>query len=112
MQHLVAIAGNLRCDHPARIPQARRRRPADVRQTPPVPRDTPTATPGASDTGTCGSMRRRIVALLREYLEGLLVREIEARLGIARSLSDTLLGMRRDGMVQRVERRRYAVGTS
>ena len=54
-------------------------------------------------------MRRRIVALLCEYPEGLTPAEIRERLGVERSLGDTLLGMRRDGLVQRVGPGRYVV---
>jgi len=52
-------------------------------------------------------MRRRIVALLLEYPEGLTPAEIREKLGVDRSLADTLLGMRRYGLVQRVARGRY-----
>jgi hypothetical protein len=58
-----------------------------------------------------GDMRRRIVALLREYPEGLTPAEIRAFLGVDRPLSDTLLGMRRYGLVQRVGRGRYVAAT-
>jgi hypothetical protein len=54
-----------------------------------------------------GDTRRRIVALLREYPEGLTPAEIRDFLGVDRPLSDTLLGMRRYGLVQRVGRGRY-----
>ena len=52
-------------------------------------------------------MRRRIVALLQEYPEGLTTAEMRTRLGVDRSLADTCLGMLRYGLVQRVERGRY-----
>jgi len=38
-------------------------------------------------------MRRRIVALLKDYPEGLTPAEIRDQLGVGRSLADTLLGM-------------------
>ena len=52
-------------------------------------------------------MRRRIVALLQDHPAGLTPAEIRDRLGVGRNLGDTLLGMRRYGLVQRVGRGRY-----
>ena len=49
----------------------------------------PLATPGDAR----GAMRRRIVALLKDYPEGLTPAEIRDQLGVGRSLADTLLGM-------------------
>ena len=54
-----------------------------------------------------GAMRRHIVALLQDHPEGLTPAEIRERLGVERSLGDTLLGMRRYRLVQRVGRGRY-----
>src|SRR5262249_43962431 len=54
-----------------------------------------------------GDMRRRIVALLQDYPEGLTPAEMRALLGVERSLADTCLGMLRYGLVQRVGRGRY-----
>ena len=54
-------------------------------------------------------MRRRIVSLLQDYPEGLTTGEMRELLGVDRSLADTLLGMRRYGLVQRVGRGRYVV---
>jgi predicted transcriptional regulator of viral defense system len=54
-------------------------------------------------------MRRRIVILLREHPTGLTPAEIRDRLGVERSLTDTVLGMLRYGLVQRVGRGRYVV---
>jgi DNA-binding IclR family transcriptional regulator len=52
---------------------------------------------------------RRVVDLLREHPEGLTPGEIQARLGEQKSLTDTVLGMLRYGLVQRVGRGRYVV---
>ncbi len=52
-------------------------------------------------------MRRRILALLHDHPEGLTPAEIRDRLGASKRLSDTCLGMRRDGLVQRVGPGRY-----
>jgi hypothetical protein len=57
-----------------------------------------------------GAVRRRIIALLRDHPEGLMPTEIKDWLGVARSLADTCLGMRRDGLLQRVGRGRYVAG--
>ena len=56
-------------------------------------------------------MRRRIVALLREHPKGLTPAEMRTRLGVDRSLADTVLGMVRYGLVQRVGRGRYVIPT-
>jgi hypothetical protein len=55
-----------------------------------------------------GAMRRRIVTLLQAHPGGLSPAEMQALLGADRSLADTVLGMRRDGLVQRVGYGRYA----
>jgi predicted transcriptional regulator of viral defense system len=52
-------------------------------------------------------MRRRILALLQDYPDGLTPAELRTRLGVDKNLADTCLGMLRDGRVQRVERGRY-----
>jgi hypothetical protein len=57
-----------------------------------------------------GAMRRRILGLLQAHPDGLTTREIRDRLGAERSLADTLAGMRRYGLVQRVGRGRYVAG--
>jgi hypothetical protein len=54
-------------------------------------------------------MRRRIVALLQDYPDGLTPAEMRTRLDVDRSLADTCLGMRRYGLLRRVERGRYVV---
>ena len=54
-----------------------------------------------------GAMRRRILALLREYPEGLTPGQIRTLLGADRPLGDTCLGMLRYGLVPRVGRGRY-----
>jgi hypothetical protein len=51
--------------------------------------------------------RRRIVALLQDYPEGLTPAEMRELLGVERSLSDTCSGMLRYGLLQRVGRGRY-----
>jgi hypothetical protein len=72
-----------------------------------APQDTPTGQPDASGTDPRGAMRRRIVALLQDHPAGLTPAEMRARLGVERSLTDTVLAMRRDGLLQRVGRGRY-----
>ena len=56
-------------------------------------------------------MRRRIVALLQDYPEGLTPAEIRDRLGEDKSMTDTCYAMARDGVLQRVGRGKY-VGTT
>jgi AcrR family transcriptional regulator len=65
--------------------------------------------PGAR-TAPPGAMRRRIVALLQEHPEGLSPAQTRQLLGVDKSLADTMGGMARDGLLQRVETGRY-VGT-
>jgi len=69
----------------------------------------PQEQPEAQGGDPRGEMRRRIVALLQEYPEGLTTAEMRTLLGVDRSLADTCLGMLRYGLVQRVERGRYVV---
>jgi hypothetical protein len=92
-------------DAPGRV-QAPRRTQGDARYP-----DAPTGQPGASLVGSRSGMRQRIVALLRDYPEGLTPGEMQARLGVARSLTDTCQGMLRYGLLRRLERGRYVVTT-
>jgi hypothetical protein len=69
--------------------------------------------PEASGARTAppGAMRRHIVALLREYPQGLTPAEIRTLLRVDKRLSNTCLGMLRDGLVQRVGRGKYVAQT-
>jgi len=58
---------------------------------------------------TRGAARQRILALLREYPEGLTATELRVFLRADRSLSDTCAGMLRDGLLRRVGRGRYGI---
>ena len=74
---------------------------------PPAPspaRPSPGPPPLPSSGDPRGAMRRCIVALLQEHPEGLTPAEMRPLLGVDRSLADTLLGMLRYGLVQRVGR--------
>jgi len=55
-------------------------------------------------------MRRRIVALLQEYPEGLSPVQARQLLGVDKSLQNTMKAMMRDGLLRRVETGRYMVG--
>ena len=84
----------------------------DMPRSMPPPRPGPerpsaVSRPVAPSEDPRGDMRRRIVALLQDYPEGLTPAEIRALLGVDRSLGDTVLGMRRYGLVQRVGHGRY-----
>lgn len=81
------------------------RRPA----RPPAPQDPPQRSRAAQGGDPRGAMRRRIVALLQDHPEGLTPAELRTMLGVERSLADTCLGMRRDGLLRRIERGRYVV---
>jgi hypothetical protein len=78
-----------------------------------APRQTPGTAPEARAPSVPeaprGAMRQRIVALLREYPEGLTPAEIRTLLDVDRSLTDTVLGMLRYGLVRRVGRGKYVV---
>ena len=73
--------------------------PRAVWQSPP----SPLTPPGAHR----GAMRWRILTLLQDYPDGLTPAEMQALLGVDHRLADTVLGMARYGLVQRVERGRY-----
>jgi hypothetical protein len=55
-------------------------------------------------------MRRRIVALLQDYPEGLTPAEMQTLLGVNRPLGGTCRGMLRYGLVRRVGYGRYGAG--
>jgi hypothetical protein len=81
------------------------------RSVPPV-RPSPERHPAGAHTaaprgGSRGDMRRCIVTLLQEHPEGLTRDELQTSLGVDKNLSDTLSGMVRYGLVQRVGRGRY-----
>ena len=69
----------------------------------------PQGQPEAQGGDARGEMRRRIVALLQEHPEGLTPAAMRTRLGVDKRLAATCLGMRRDGLLRRVERGRYVV---
>ena len=59
-----------------------------------------------------GDMRRRIVALLQEYPEGLSPAQTRQLLDITKDLGSTMKAMARDGLLRRVETGRYVVSRS
>ena len=75
----------------------------------PPPQRPPQEQPEAQGGDPRGDMRRRIVALLQDHPEGLTPAEMRTRLGVDKRLADTCLGMRRYGLLRRVERGRYVV---
>jgi hypothetical protein len=52
-------------------------------------------------------MRWRIIEVLQTHPEGLTSAQLQITLGVERSLTDTCIGMCRDGRLRRVERGRY-----
>jgi hypothetical protein len=78
-----------------------------------MPRTPPPALPGpgapAVASAPRGDMRRRIVALLGEYPEGLSPVQIRQLLSVGKDLGSTVKAMMRDGLLQRVETGRYVV---
>ena len=88
--------------------------PAHPRRAPPQAArgaaQPPAQAPGAAHTppeDPRGAMRRRIVALLQDYPEGLTPAEMRTLLGVDRPLGDTLLGMLRYRLVKRIQKGRY-----
>jgi len=75
------------------------------------PADTPVPTrvvaPASAPFPTRGAARQRILALLREYPEGLTAAELRVLLGAEKSLTDTCAGMFKNGLLRRVGRGRY-----
>jgi hypothetical protein len=65
--------------------------------------------PGRAPFPTRGAARQRILALLREYPEGLTAAELRVLLGAEQSLTNTCAGMFKNGLLRRVGRRRYVV---
>ena len=63
--------------------------------------------PGRAPFPTRGAACQRILALLREYPEGLTAAELRVLLGAEKSLTDTCAGMFKDGLLRRVRRGRY-----
>jgi hypothetical protein len=57
-----------------------------------------------------GDMRRRIVALLQEYPEGLSPVQTRQLLSVGKDLGSTMKVMMRDGLLRRVETGRYVAG--
>jgi DNA-binding XRE family transcriptional regulator len=77
-----------------------------------APRSVPApALPGAPPVASAprGEMRRRIVALLQEYPEGLSPVQTRRLLGVDKDLGPTMKAMARDGLLQRVETGRYVI---
>ena len=66
--------------------------------------------PGREPFPSRSTVRQRILAVLREYPEGLTAAELRVFLRADRSLSDTYAGMFKQGLLRRVGRGRY-VGT-
>ena len=79
-----------------------------------MPRTPPPAPPGpgapVAMSAPRGDMRRRIVALLQEYPEGLSPAQTRQLLDITKDLGSTMKAMARDGLLRRVETGRYVVG--
>jgi hypothetical protein len=65
--------------------------------------------PGSAPFPTRGAARQRILALLRDYPEGLTPAEMKTLLRADTRLTNTCIGMWRDGLLRRVGRGRYVV---
>jgi hypothetical protein len=73
----------------------------------PAPADTAPPAPGQVPFPSRSTVRQRILALLREYPEGLTTTEIRVFLRADRPLTDTCMGMLRQGLLRRVGPGRY-----
>jgi hypothetical protein len=54
-------------------------------------------------------MRQRILALLRDYPDGLSPAQTRQLLGVEKNLGSTMKAMLRDGLLRRIETGRYSV---
>ncbi len=92
-----------------RLLEAPRSAPAPSAPAPLVrsPEDTAPPARGVAPFPTRGAARQRILALLREYPEGLTAAELRVLLGAEKSLTDTCAGMFKNGLLRRVGRGRY-----
>ena len=81
-------------------------RPTSPPQPSPAPQPAPARTPAPAGDPR-GAMRRRIIEVLQTHPEGLTSAQLQIALGVERSLTDTCIGMCRDGLLRRVERGRY-----
>jgi len=72
----------------------------------PAPPPAPARTPAPAGDPR-GAMRWRIIEVLQTHPEGLTSAQLQITLGVERSLTDTCIGMCRDGLLRRVERGRY-----
>ncbi len=88
-----------------RAHEAPRRAPAPHAPAPPSRVVAPVREPFP----TRGAARQRILAVLREYPEGLTAVELRVLLGAEKSLTDTCAGMYKQGLLQRVGRGKYVV---
>jgi len=75
-------------------------------QSSPAPQPAPARTPAPAGDPR-GAMRRRIIEVLQTHPEGLTSAQLQIALGVERSLTDTCIGMCRDGLLRRVEWGRY-----
>jgi hypothetical protein len=55
-------------------------------------------------------MRQQIIKLLRQHPEGLSPAQVRQALRAEKDLADTMGGMARDGILNRIETGRYGVG--
>jgi hypothetical protein len=78
------------------------------RSVPVVPQDHTPSAPAPLPPHR-GDMRRRIIALLREYPEGLSPAQMRQVLGVSKSLRSTMQAMVRDGLLRRVEAGVYVI---
>jgi len=81
-------------------------RPTSPPQPSPAPQPAPARTPAPAGDPR-GAMRRRIIEVLQTHPEGLTSAQLQIALGVERSLTDTCIGMCRDGLLRRVEWGRY-----
>ena len=81
-------------------------RPTSPPQPSPAPQPAPARTPAPAGDPR-GAMRWRIIEVLQTHPEGLTSAQLQIALGVERSLTDTCIGMCRDGLLRRVEWGRY-----
>src|SRR6266487_1609593 len=84
-------------------------RPVPASSPPVAPPPSHDVVPVSEPLPSRSTVRQRILAMLREYPEGLTAAELRVLLRADRSLTDTCAGMFKNGLLRRVGRGRYVI---
>jgi hypothetical protein len=95
-------------EHIARLTEMLRETQQQNQRLLDMPRSAPVVSPAPAPQAARplptqrGDMRRRILALLRDYPEGLTPAQVRQLLGVEKSLAQTIGAMARDGLLRRI----------